>query len=134
MIGPHPTILCSYKDNLVSQFLMFNTSNRVFSSKRKQTQYSVISQWKKSISIITYLCNYITIHCSFWVWIIDQDVSWRYIVIVWFRLLLNVQCTFRIIFRHSVFLYSINRLTKIESIFARRSWKLTMRMLLVFTA
>ena len=91
---------------------------------------------KKSISIITYLCNYtmITIHCSFWVWIIDQDVSWRYIVIVWLRLLLNVQCTFRIIFRHSVFLYSINRLTKIESIFARRSWKLTMRMLLVFTA
>ena len=134
MIGPHPTILCAYKDSLVSQSFMFSTSNRVFSSKRKQTQYSVISQWKKSISIITYLCNYITIHCSFWVWIIDQDVSWRYIVIVWLRLLLNVQCTFRIIFRHSVFLYSINRLTKIESIFARRSWKLTMRMLLVFTA
>ena len=60
--------------------LMFSTSNRVFSSKTKEIQYSVVSQWKKSTSIITYLCNYtmtLTIHCSFWVWIIDQDISWR---------------------------------------------------------
>ena len=38
--------------------LMFSTSNRVFSSKTKEIQYSVVSQWKKSTSIITYLCNY----------------------------------------------------------------------------